>query len=78
MSERAAVILVICLVIGVLLWMMRGAGPSMHPESELLRLCRGNQEQAARLIQGELTRTPGISRAEAASRAVQRYRRDNR
>ena len=55
MSERAAVILVICLVIGVLLW-MRGSGPSMHPESQLLRLCRGSQEQAERLIQGELSR----------------------
>lgn len=47
-------------------------------EAQLLRICHGNEAQAERLIQGELTRAPGISRAEAVARAVERYRRDNR
>jgi hypothetical protein len=77
MNERTAIVLLICTVIGVLLW-MRGSGASARPEARLLRICRGNQEQAERLIQGELDRSPGIARAEAAARAIERYKRDNR
>ena len=47
-------------------------------EGELRRICMGDAGQVERLIQGELTRVPGMSRAEAARRAVERYRRDNR
>jgi hypothetical protein len=47
-------------------------------ESQLLRICRGDSARAARLVEGELTRTPGISRSEAVARAVETYRRDNR
>ena len=45
---------------------------------QLRRICLGDESQMERLINGELTRGPGISRAEAASRAVERYQRDNR
>jgi hypothetical protein len=47
-------------------------------EKELRRICMGNEEQAERLIQSEMTRAPGMLRPEAARRAVERYRRDNR
>ena len=47
-------------------------------ETELRRICLGSEEQFERLIEGETARAPGISRAEAARRAVARYRRDNR
>jgi hypothetical protein len=48
------------------------------PEKELRRICLGDERQAQRLLESEMSRAPGISRAEAARRAVERYRRDNR
>jgi hypothetical protein len=67
-------------VIGVAawLWLRRGSGISGRAETQLRGICMGNHGQVERLINGEMTRSPGISRAEAASRAVQRYQRDNR
>ena len=59
-------------------WARRSPGRSQRPEAELRRICFGNDAQAERLIQGEMARAPGITRAEAASRAVRRYQRDNR
>jgi hypothetical protein len=60
-------------------WLLRRSrGAATGAEDRLLRICRGNTTQAARLIQGEMDRSPGISDAEAASRAVERYLRDNR
>jgi hypothetical protein len=47
-------------------------------EKELRRICLGDERQAERLLASEMTRAPGVSRAEAARRAVERYRRDNR
>jgi hypothetical protein len=58
------------------LW--RRTGASWRAEEQLRRVCFGDDGQVERLISGERVRAPGISRAEAASRAVQRYRRDNR
>jgi hypothetical protein len=67
-------------VIGVAawLWLRRRSGMSRQAEAHLRRICFGNDGQLERLIEGEMTRSPGISRAEAASRAVRRYQRDNR
>jgi hypothetical protein len=69
------------LLAGVLgaIWLWRAAHGRGHgAETELRRICMGNQRQAERLIEGEMTRAPGLSRAEAAQRAIERYRRDNR
>ena len=55
-----------------------GGRKTRTPEARLLRICRGDAERADRLIEGELSRAPGISRVEAAARAIEKYRRDNR
>lgn len=74
-----ALVLLVGVVLGVWWWFRRGGGaPSRHAETRLRRICLGDDGQAERLINGEMARAPGISRAEAASRAVERYRRDNR
>ena len=52
--------------------------PAKSPESRLLRVCRGDAARADRLIDGELSRAPGSSRSEAAARAIEKVRRDNR
>lgn len=59
-------------------WLRRSSDVSRQAEIQLRRICLGDDSQVERLINGESTRSPGISRAEAASRAVQRYQRDNR
>jgi len=60
------------------LWWRRDRGAPPHAETRLRRICLGDDRQVERLISGEMNRAPGISRAEAASRAVERYQRDNR
>jgi hypothetical protein len=45
-------------------------------EQQLLTACMGNREQMERLIDFELGRDTGISRAEAIARAMDRWRRD--
>lgn len=58
-------------------WNRRAA--SAAAESMLRRVCFGDERQVERLIEGEIRRASGgISRVEAARRAVQRHRRDNR
>ncbi len=76
-SPTAAAILGL-VVLGAWWWLRRRTGASRQAETQLRRICSGNDGQVERLITGEMTRTPGISRAEAASRAVRRYQRDNR
>ena len=66
------------IALGWWLWPRRGRGATRGAESPLRRICFGNENQVERLINFEMTRTPGISRAEAASRALLRYQRDNR
>jgi hypothetical protein len=69
---------VIVLLVGsivVLLW----KGSRMSDVERRLRVvCRGDAGQAERLITYELVRSPGIPREEAALRALQAFRRDNR
>jgi hypothetical protein len=71
-------IVVAGLVLGWLWWNWRRA--SAGAEAELRRICFGDPGQLERLIAGEMRRAaPGtMSRAEAARRAVERHRRDNR
>ena len=78
MDDATAIGILGAIVLGAWLWLRQGRGVSRQAEAQLRRICLGNDGQVERLINGEVTRTPGISRAEAASRAVQRYQRDNR
>lgn len=66
------------IVVAAWLWLRRRNGASRQAETQLRHICLGNDGQMERLINAEMTRSPGISRAEAASRAVRRYQRDNR
>ena len=78
MDNPTAVAILGLMVLGAWLWQRRRSGVSRQAETRLRRICFGDDGQVERLINGEMTRTPGISRAEAAGRAVRRYRRDNR
>ena len=67
------------IVAGVLVWRwIRAGSVSRSAESRLRQICLGDEAQAERLLQAELSRTSGLSRLEAAARAVARYERDNR
>ena len=76
-SSFPTITILAVMAIAAWLWLRRGIDASRNRETQLRRICFGDDGQMERLINGEMTRTPGISRAEAASRAVQRYRRDN-
>jgi hypothetical protein len=77
-DNPTAVAILGVIVLGAWLWLRRRSGGSRLAETQLRRICLGNEGQVERLITSEMTRAPGISRAEAASRAVRRYQRDNR
>jgi uncharacterized membrane protein YccC len=72
-------LLIALVVSAALAWFWWSRRRSDDAERQLRRLCFGNQGQVDRLIDGELRRASGgISRQEAAHRAVERHRRDNR
>jgi hypothetical protein len=77
MNQPLVLIAVLVMVIALVVW-SRGASGAARAESRLMKICQGDQGQAERLLQAELNRAPGISRSEAAARAVQRFERDNR
>jgi len=77
MNQSVMLIVLALVVVALIVW-MRGAGAGKRPESQLLKICQGDQAQAQRLLEAEINRAPGISRGEAAARAVHRYQRDNR
>jgi len=77
-GESLTALILGVVALGVWLWFRRSGGASRQAEIRLRRICFGDDSQVERLISGEMTRAPGISRAEAVSRAVQRYQRDNR
>jgi len=76
--DNSLALILIAAVVGAIWFWRERRGRRHAAEQELRRICLGNEQQAERLIEGEMTRAPGISRAEAARRAVGRYRRDNR
>ena len=76
MTPIVVAVVVIAVIVAVM-WRVGGLG-RVSAESRLVRVCRGNEEQARRLIEAELVRSPQITREEAASRALLRYERDNR
>lgn len=47
-------------------------------ERRLQRICRGDLAQASRLIEHQMQRRSGMSRGEAARRALDSLARDNR
>ena len=77
MDNLSAIAILGVIVAAVWLLLGRRSGTSRQAETQLRRICFGDDDQVERLINGEMTRSPEISRAEAASRAVQRYQRDN-
>ena len=77
MDNPTTVAILGVIALGAWLWLRRRGSVSRHAETQLRRICFGDDSQVERLITAEMTRTPGISRAEAASRAVRRYQRDN-
>ena len=78
MDNVTGIAIVGALVFGLWVWLRQGSSGTRQPERQLRRICFGDNDQVGRLINFEMTRAPGISRAEAASRAVFRHRRDNR
>ena len=76
MDDATGIVIFVLVGLGLWLWLRRD--PTREAETQLRRICFGDNDQMERLIEAETTRTPGISRAEAASRAVDRYKRDNR
>jgi len=78
MDDFSAIAILGLIVGAAWLWLRRGRGTSLRAETQLRRICLGNDAQMERLINGEMARSPGISRAEATNRAVARYQRDNR
>jgi hypothetical protein len=75
MDNGTGLVILGLIVLGLWFWLRRD--PTRETETRLRRICFGDHDQMERLIEAEMTRTPGISRAEAASRAVDRYKRDN-
>jgi hypothetical protein len=71
-------LLLLAVAIGTIWFWLDRRGRSDARERELRHICLGNEQQAKRLIDSEMSRAAGISRAEAARRAIERYRRDNR
>jgi len=78
MDNISAIAIAGVIVVATWFWLRHRSSTSQQAEELLRRVCLGNDGQVERLISGEMTRSPGISRAEAASRAVRRYQRDNR
>jgi hypothetical protein len=78
MDNLTAIGILALVLPGVWLWLRPRSGGSRQAERQLRRICLGDDGSVERLINAELIRAPGISRGEAASRAVDRYQRDNR
>ena len=65
-------------LVALTIWVWQRGSPSRTAETRLLGISLGDTSVAERLIEAGFARAPGISRAEAATRAVARYERDNR
>lgn len=71
------VLILIAGAVGAWIWYRRGQG-ARRDGRRLQQIAFGDEASAERLIEAELARSPGISRAEAVRRTVERYERDNR
>ena len=78
MDNLTAIGILALALLGVWLWLRHTNERSRHSERLLRRICLGDDRKMERLINAEMIRAPGIARGEAASRAVDRYQRDNR
>lgn len=79
MPIESAPIILLGIASLALWWLWRRRGAPRGAETQLRRVCFGDAQQAERLIAFEIDRAGGtISRAEAARRALERHRRDNR
>ncbi|GEM_PF-6434678 len=83
MDSSLLIIVAIIVVIAFVFWKQGGktggrTGGKSAAESELLRMNLGDKNKVDRLIQYEMRKKPGISRAEAARAAVDSMRYDNR
>lgn len=47
-------------------------------EADLLRKCRGDRDQLERLVAGESSRNPGLSRTKVLQLVIDRWERANR
>ena len=74
---KVGIALVVVALVGAWIWWTWSQ--SADAEADLRRVCFGDQGLVERLIEGEMRRAAGrLSRAEAARRALDRHRRDNR
>ena len=83
MDINALIIIAIVVAVAFAVWKLggtgtAGAGGKSSAESELLRMNLGDKNKVERLIQYEMRKKPGLSRAEAARAAVESMRYDNR
>jgi hypothetical protein len=78
MDNQTVIAILAIVFIAVWLWPRLRGDRSRQAEKQLRRICLSDDRKVERLIDAEMTRSPGISRGEAASRAVDRYQRDNR
>jgi len=78
MDNQTVIAILAIVFIAVWLWPRLRGDRSRKAERQLRRICLSDDRKVERLIDAEMTRSPGISRAEAASRAVDRYQQDNR
>jgi len=73
-----AILLGGCIAIGLICFVARRSrSRSEDSRARLVRLCHGDTERAERLIALESTKSPGISRTVAVSRAIHAFRRDS-
>ena len=72
-----ATVVVVLVGFAALVYWYAQKGASNAPERRLRLICRGDTALAERLIEYEMQRRPGISRREAARRAIDSHRRDN-
>jgi hypothetical protein len=71
-------ILVGCILTAILFPRFLREVRNTEAQRELVRRCKGDVAQAGRLMAYEADRRSGMSRGEAAARALEALRRDNR
>ena len=75
MSLAVAIVVVFLILLELRLWV---AYSRKSAEKKLTKMCFGDAAQVERLVQRELQRNPGLTRAQAVRAAIESYQRDNR